>query len=286
MECRYCRALNAEDDHRCQRCGRRLRMTPVYTGQGAAAPELHGEMQVEVGIQEPRQEPRQEQMPAQESTKPRLRVVAYQPNLFGSRDMPLDVPRPQERPDAPEILEARLPNSRPRARKPVSTSQQSLEFSPLPLEGGAEPAIYCDAPVAITAHRLMGAACDGGIILLGMVLFLGAFYGCTAFLGGDGAQFSINKQTLPLLGGIAVLFTLLYNTLWALGNQDTAGMKWTRLRLVNFEGQKPDREQRLFRLASGCLSLMAAGLGLLWALVDEESLTWHDHMSKTFPTPY
>jgi hypothetical protein len=23
---------------------------------------------------------------------------------------------------------------------------------------------------------------------------------------------------------------------------------------------------------------------LLWALADEEKLTWHDHMSKTFPT--
>ena len=32
MECRYCQAANAEDDHRCRRCGRRLRMSPVYTG--------------------------------------------------------------------------------------------------------------------------------------------------------------------------------------------------------------------------------------------------------------
>jgi len=32
------------------------------------------------------------------------------------------------------------------------------------------------------------------------------------------------------------------------------------------------------------LSLCSLGLGLVWALVDEESLTWHDHISKTFPT--
>jgi hypothetical protein len=38
-------------------------------------------------------------------------------------------------------------------------------------------------------------------------------------------------------------------------------------------------------MASGFLSLAAGGLGLLWALVDEETLTWHDHISKTFPTP-
>jgi hypothetical protein len=27
-------------------------------------------------------------------------------------------------------------------------------------------------------------------------------------------------------------------------------------------------------------------LGLLWALVDEETLSWHDHSSKTFLTSY
>jgi hypothetical protein len=26
------------------------------------------------------------------------------------------------------------------------------------------------------------------------------------------------------------------------------------------------------------------GLGMFWALMDEEGLTWHDHMSRTFPT--
>jgi len=25
--------------------------------------------------------------------------------------------------------------------------------------------------------------------------------------------------------------------------------------------------------------------GLLWSLADEESLAWHDHISRTFPTP-
>jgi hypothetical protein len=30
--------------------------------------------------------------------------------------------------------------------------------------------------------------------------------------------------------------------------------------------------------------LLAAGTGLIWALVDEDSLTWHDHISGTFPT--
>jgi hypothetical protein len=38
------------------------------------------------------------------------------------------------------------------------------------------------------------------------------------------------------------------------------------------------------RQLAGLLSVVSAGLGLVWALVDEENLTWHDHISKTFPT--
>jgi uncharacterized RDD family membrane protein YckC len=58
------------------------------------------------------------------------------------------------------------------------------------------------------------------------------------------------------------------------------------LRLLNFDGRPPTREQRMLRLGASFLSVLSAGLGLLWALVDEESLTWHDHISQTFPTPY
>ena len=62
-------------------------------------------------------------------------------------------------------------------------------------------------------------------------------------------------------------------------------MRWTSLALINFDGQAPTRKQRLARTASGFLSLAAGGLGLVWSLVDEETLTWHDHISKTFLTP-
>jgi hypothetical protein len=61
-------------------------------------------------------------------------------------------------------------------------------------------------------------------------------------------------------------------------------MCWTQLQLVNFDGRRPERDQRLERLFASCLSVAAAFLGIIWALVDEECLTWHDHISKTFPT--
>ena len=39
------------------------------------------------------------------------------------------------------------------------------------------------------------------------------------------------------------------------------------------------------RVAWGVFSVLPLGLGLLWALVDQERLTWHDLLSKTFPSP-
>ena len=67
--------------------------------------------------------------------------------------------------------------------------------------------------------------------------------------------------------------------------RDSPGKRWTHLRLTNFDGYPPDRmPHRLVRWAASTLSVAAVAAGVLWAMVDEESLTWHDHISKTFLT--
>ena len=96
----------------------------------------------------------------------------------------------------------------------------------------------------------------------------------------------LNAKSLPLLAAVVTAIVVFYKVLWCLAGGDSAGMRWAHLTLVDFDGRAPDRRQRFYRLASGWLSFLAAGIGLLWALVDEETLTWHDHISKTFPTPY
>jgi uncharacterized RDD family membrane protein YckC len=186
---------------------------------------------------------------------------------------------------APEAVEtAPKKPSRPRikARKTVP-GQQSFGFDAAPSYQPAtslvEPAISCDAAVALPAHRMIAAAFDASLVIAAVCLFVGVFLMAAG-------QIVMNRHALPLLIGMAAVFYLFYEILWCLADGDTAGMRWAHLKLVNFDGQPPDREQRLYRLAAGCLSLLAAGLGLIWALVDEESLTWHDHISKTFPTTY
>jgi hypothetical protein len=279
MECRYCQSANANDDHRCRRCGRRLRMGPVYTASSAAAPVLQYEaapvLQREAAPLQPKLEP----------SGPR-RSLTYQPSLFSSRELPRVVPFETIAPGvvqhpshkSPQTPRKTQPAPRQRHRK-VIPGQQKLEFTHAarpakPMDG----VIYCDAPVAVPAHRAMAVAVDGSIVLMALAIF-----GIIFRLAGG--AFVIDAKTAPIFLAAAAGVVVFYRVLWCLANGDTAGQYWTHLRLVNFDGQRPTRTQRFYRLASGLLSLLAAGIGLLWSLVDEETLTWHDHISKTFPTP-
>lgn len=303
MECRYCQAANSSDDHRCRRCGRRLRPNltltePVYTGRSAAAPVLQP-LTAPV-LQESGAPVLQERAapvlhpPVLEAVEPRAphrsaephrppepsaprRAVNYQPSLFSSRELPMVV---QFETIAPHLVpaEPRKTQSapRPRRRKPIA-GQQALEFSARASKQ-ADTAIYCDARVAIPAHRAMAAAIDASIVVMALAIF-----GIVFRLAGG--VFVLNSRTAPVFLGVVAGVVILYRLLWCLANGDTIGQKWTRLRLVNFDGQRPTRMQRFYRTVSGSLSLLAGGVGLLWSLVDEETLTWHDHMSKTFPTP-
>jgi uncharacterized RDD family membrane protein YckC len=290
MECRYCQAANVDDDHRCGRCGRRLRMSPVYTGSSAAAPVLQYESApvlhykaVEASTPGPRAAGRLEPHTAPEPSAPR-RPITYQPSLFTSRELPLVVRFETIAPGAPPPSPRKPQVSAPRQRRrKVIPGQQALEFThqfsqSARLSKPADGVIYCDAPVAIPAHRAMAAVLDASVI----VMALGVF-GVVFHLAGG--VFVLNAKTAPMFMGVAAGVAIFYRLLWCLANGDTPGQKWARLRLVNFDGQTPTRAQRFYRTASGFLSLMAGGIGLMWSLVDEETLTWHDHISKTFPTP-
>jgi uncharacterized RDD family membrane protein YckC len=156
-------------------------------------------------------------------------------------------------------------------------TQQTFAFqTPLQLNSRhGQPVRQCDAPVAVPAHRAVGVAIDLALVLSAFGLALLVLYLSPV------SQF-LTFAALPYLAGFAALLVLGYKLLWAMSEMDSPGLRWTSLRLLNFDGAPPNRRQRIERVAGGCLSLAAAGLGLLWALVDEETLSWHDHMSKTF----
>lgn len=147
---------------------------------------------------------------------------------------------------------------------------------------GAESAIYCNAPVASLSHRLLAFFIDFLLVMAAVGVFGLTLYVSGAFVPVLQAGSALVWWTLA---GFGALLYFLYEFFWAAAKGETFGMSWTRLRLIHFDGREPDFRDRLIRLASLVLSIMPAGLGLIWALGDGEKLTWHDHISNTFLTP-
>ena len=271
MQCRYCQNWNDEDERRCVRCGRRLHLASARPG-----PEAYPMAGTALALESfPGGQPLAASPPP-ERTNP-------QPSLFRDAAYPKVVPIPMLTPSRPPVRSEAPRRARPAAQRAPrrDPGQQSLDFYSEQKVGlGTEihAVIYCDAPVALPAHRMIAAAFDASMVLIAVGLFLGVF-----FLSGG--MLLLSKQNAPFLISVAVLLGLFYRFLWVLGNGETPGMRFAGLRLVNFDGRSPDRDQRAFRQVSSILSFLSAGLGLVWALVDEENLTWHDHISKTFLTP-
>ncbi len=86
---------------------------------------------------------------------------------------------------------------------------------------------------------------------------------------------------------VAVLGLILcfYKFALCLLSDRSPGMRMAGLRLLHVSGRPAGRRERLLRECASLLSLVPGGIGYLWALVDEEHLTFHDHISETFPSP-
>ena len=93
----------------------------------------------------------------------------------------------------------------------------------------------------------------------------------------------IRPHTFELCAVLAVLaIGAAYETLFFTLAKATPGMKYAGIALSTFDGYAPNREQRSRRLMAMPLSVLPLGLGLLWAFLDNDLLTWHDRLSETY----
>jgi uncharacterized RDD family membrane protein YckC len=281
MQCRYCQNWNEEDERRCVRCGRRL-----HLASARSAPDGYAATATALALESiPGGQPLAAAPPERTNYQPSLfRDAAQRDGVANPKVVPIPMLTPSRPASRTQMPARKARPTAPRTSRRDPAPQQSLDFygdkaSQQPgLGTEVHAVIYCDAPVALPAHRMIAAAFDTSMVLIAVGLFLGVF-----FLSGG--MLMLSKENAPFLICVAVLIGIFYRFLWVLGNGETPGMRFAGLRLVNFDGRSPDRDQRAFRQVSSLLSFLSAGLGLVWALVDEENLTWHDHISKTFPTP-
>jgi len=274
MICQHCQTRILDEDHRCRRCGRRVRdgrggveSFPVQSS--AAAPAYDFEPEASPVSLADQQALFHNPNPGRVISFESLRSPSERQSI---RARAAEIPRPEPLPQAKVELK------RAKARKKVSDRQQRLDFQGVEeVVSPPQSHIICDAPVAPAIMRTEAALIDAAIMLSPMILGLAVYW-------YEGGSFVIDKSTAPFW--LAVLFTvpMLYKLLWSWAGRDTIGLAAMGLRLVDFDGNPPSRERRYQRALASFISLLAAGIGLVWALVDEDALTWHDHMSSTFPT--
>jgi len=200
----------------------------------------------------------------------------YQPALFSTREIgrvvPISGPLPARKRTATAIKKAP-------SVVPAVHHQEPLPFQNTvrARSAAADASRFCNAPVAVPMHRFMAAVADYSLVSIAM----GAIVGMLHVAAGS---LLVNVANLPTLAVVFFVLSVSYKLLWAFADTDSPGLRWAHLRTVNFDGKVPARAQRLQRVAAGCLSLLAGGIGIIWILADEETLSWHDHMSKTFLT--
>ena len=138
------------------------------------------------------------------------------------------------------------------------------------------------APVLLTAPlglRVMAAVVDGCLI--------------TATFIASAAMFVYMADRVPtgqsaILGGVGsfAVLALVYQLLFFTFSDATPGMLYARIGLCTFTDENPTRSAMRRRILASLLAACPAGLGLLWAWLDDDHLGWHDRISSMYQRSY
>lgn len=129
-------------------------------------------------------------------------------------------------------------------------------------------------PVAPIEERRLAALVDG-------VCLAFACGGFLALFGSLGGQFTLSKLSAAVYTTAFAIVYLQYFFLFTVFGGTTPGMMVRRLKVTALSGEEPTPRQLLLRATGYVLSAGTFFLGFLWAMWDEDALTWHDRMSRT-----
>jgi uncharacterized RDD family membrane protein YckC len=130
-------------------------------------------------------------------------------------------------------------------------------------------------PVASLASRRIAGIIDALCLLFACGAFLALF-------SSVGGQFTLSKMSAAVYLAIFAVVYLQYFALFTVFGGTTPGMMCRGLQVVSFSGDAPTPRQMLLRSGGYLLSAGTCFMGFLWALWDEDELTWHDRLSRTY----
>jgi uncharacterized RDD family membrane protein YckC len=130
-------------------------------------------------------------------------------------------------------------------------------------------------PVASLDERQWAALIDA-------VCLLFAYGGFLTLFSSLGGQFTLSKLSAAVYGATFAIVYLQYFALFTIFGGTTPGMMFRGLQVASFSGEPPTPRQMLLRSAGYVLSAGTFFMGFFWAWWDEDALTWHDRVSRTY----
>ncbi len=159
----------------------------------------------------------------------------------------------------------------------IGSSWQQIELEeqpPLPDYYAIQP----DAPKLYQApfsRRMMATLVDAALILS---LVWGA-----AYLLASHVDHLPSLRISEVLGVIVTLgFAALYEWFFLTFAKVTPGMRYAQLSLCTFDEEVPTATQIKGRMKAMLISVLPVGLGVVWSIFDEDQMSWHDRLSKTY----
>jgi uncharacterized RDD family membrane protein YckC len=109
-----------------------------------------------------------------------------------------------------------------------------------------------------------------------------AYGGFLALFSSLGGHFMLSKLSATVCFFTLAFVYIQYFGLFTVFGGSTPGMMFSGIHVASFTGDTPTGRQYMLRAAGYLLSAGTCFLGFLWVLWDEDGLTWHDRLSKTY----
>ena len=175
---------------------------------------------------------------------------------------------------------------RPSKKRVLEESRMVIDVSlPPDSESNSQTPVVEDArkspglhPVASMDDRRLAALID-------LCCLLFAYGGFLMLFSSLGGQFTLSKLNAAVYTTTFAIVYMQYFALFTIFGGTTPGMMMRGLQVVSFSGEPPTPRQMLLRSAGYILSAGTFFLGFLWAMWDEDELTWHDRLSRTHLSP-
>jgi len=165
-----------------------------------------------------------------------------------------------------------------------------LSALPAPEFTAADHTHYLTASIPQPApirRRVTAALVDASLILAAQAAFTAALVFALRHLSADPALLAIPRPiAVAGAAGTLAIFAVLYQLLFFTLSDATPGMRFARIALCTFADENPTRSALRRRIFATLLAATPLGLGLVWALLDEDTLGWHDRISHIYQRAY